>query len=299
MREREPMNGVDPWRQTYWDWRAAGNFIAGGSGSGLLLITAIAGLQGGPVRWLTVLSLILVAVGLSLVWLELGRPWRFMHVFFNPHTSWMTREAIVAMPLLALGLAAVLTNRLELVWTAAIVGMGFLYCQGRILIAAKGIPVWRTPRIMALILSTGFSEGCALYVLLAPWLAPGAVATAFPLVTILLLAALAGRLYAWSVYRNGLKGKAPKAALAVLDRSNLLFITLGHIIPAFSLIAGMLLPGARLFFALLAGAGAVAAGWFIKSVIITRAAYNQGYAIEHTPARGGGQSGPGVKPGWE
>ena len=293
------MNGVDPWRQTYWDWRAAGNFIAGGSGSGLLLITAIAGLRGGPVQWLTLMSLILVAVGLSLVWLELGRPWRFMHVFFNPHTSWMTREAIVAMPLLALGLAAVLTNRLEFVWAAAVAGMGFLYCQGRVLIAAKGIPVWRTPRIMALILCTGFAEGCGIYLLLAPWLTPGAVTATFPLVMILLLVALAGRLYAWSVYRNGLKGKAPKAALEVLNRSNLPFITLGHVFPALALTAGLLFPGARLLVALLAGVSAAAAGWFIKSVIITRAAYNQGYAIEHTPARGGGQSGPGVKPGWE
>jgi phenylacetyl-CoA:acceptor oxidoreductase subunit 2 len=123
------MSGVDPWRQTWWDWRAAGNFVAGGTGSGLLLITAVAGLQGGPVVWLTLLSLILVAVGLALVWLELGRPWRFLHVFFNPHTSWMTREAIVAMPLLVLGVAGALTNRLELVWAAALVGMGFLYCQ--------------------------------------------------------------------------------------------------------------------------------------------------------------------------
>jgi phenylacetyl-CoA:acceptor oxidoreductase subunit 2 len=293
------MNGVDPWRQTYWDWRAAGNFVAGGTGSGLLLITAVAGLQGGPVVWLTLLSLILVAAGLALVWLELGRPWRFLHVFFNPHTSWMTREAIVAMPLLVLGVAGALTNRLELVWAAALVSMGFLYCQGRILIAAKGIPVWRTPRIMGLIVTTGIVEGCGVYLLFSPWLAPGAIARTFPLVMALLLVALVGRFYAWWVYRNGLKGKAPKAALAVLNRSNLPFITIGHLLPALAIMAGLLFPGARLLFALLAGASAAGAGWYIKSVIITRAAFNQGYAIEHSPARGGGKPGPGVKPGWE
>jgi phenylacetyl-CoA:acceptor oxidoreductase subunit 2 len=211
----------------------------------------------------------------------------------------MTREAIVAMPLLVLGAAGALTDRLELVWAAALVGMGFLYCQGRILIAAKGIPVWRTPRIMGLILTTGIAEGCGLYLLLSPWLAQGAMTRIFPLVMSLLLIALVGRFYAWWVYCDGLKGKAPKAALAVLNRSNLPFIAIGHGLPAFALVTGLLFPGARLLFALLAGASAAAAGWYIKSVIITRAAYNQGYAIEHAPARGGGQPGPGVKPGWE
>jgi len=41
-------------------------------------------------------------------------------------------------------------------------------------------------------------------------------------------------------------------------------------------------------------------GWFIciKIVLVTKAAYDQGFAVEHMPARGAGASGPGVKPGW-
>jgi len=293
------MNGTHPWLQTWWDWRAAGNFIAGGSGSGLLLITAVAGLLVGPVAWLTLLSLILVTAGLSLVWLELGRPWRFLHVFFNPHTSWMTREAIVAMPLLILGLTGVLTARLGLVWAAATVGMVFLYCQGRMLIAAKGIPVWRTPRIMGLILTTGIAEGCGLYLLLAPWLAPDALTATFPLVSILLLVFIAGRFFAWRSYRSGLQGNAPTAALEVLHRSSPAFIVIGHILPALAILSGLLFPGILLISGLVAGVTAASAGWFIKNVIITRAAFNQGYAIEHAPARGGGHAGPGTKPGWD
>jgi len=51
---------------------------------------------------------------------------------------------------------------------------------------------------------------------------------------------------------------------------------------------------------LFAGAGlaAFASGWAIKFILITRAAYNQGFALPHTPVRGTGQPGPGVKPGW-
>ena len=232
------MNGINPWLQTYWDWRAAGNFIAGGCGSGLLLITAVATLRGGPVTEPTLLSLGLVMVGLALVWMELGRPWRFLHVFFNPHTSWMTREAIVAMPLLVFGLTAAWTGWLSLLWIAVIVSMAFLYCQGRILIAAKGIPIWRTPRIMNLILTSGVTEGCGIYLLVIPWLDPAMMGEIYPALLILLLLLIGGRLAAWRLYRDSLKGKAPKAALEIIDRSSSAFIAVGHIVPT--------LPGAGL-----------------------------------------------------
>ena len=41
-----------------------------------------------------------------------------------------------------------------------------------------------------------------------------------------------------------------------------------------------------------------AGGWVFKFALITRAAYNQGFAILHTPARGAGTPGVGAKPGW-
>ncbi|MDJ0958440.1 MAG: hypothetical protein QNI91_16355 [Arenicellales bacterium] len=293
------MNGINPWLQTHWDWRAAGNFITGGCGSGLLLITAVATLRGGPVTELTLLSLALVLVGLALVWFELGRPWRFLHVFFNPHTSWLTREAIVAMPLLALGLAAASTGWLSLLWIAAIAGIAFLYCQGRILVAAKGIPVWRTPRIMGLILTSGIAEGCGVYLLVIPWLEPETMGEIYPALLTLLLILIGGRLAAWWAYRDSLKDKAPKAALEVIDRSSSIFIAVGHIAPTLAVMLAWLFPEARLVWGVVAGVLAALAGWFIKTVIITRAAFNQGYAVEHSPARGGGKSGPGTKPGWE
>ncbi len=49
-----------------------------------------------------------------------------------------------------------------------------------------------------------------------------------------------------------------------------------------------------------AGAGllTILAGWLTKFTIVTRAAYNQGFAIERSPERGSGGGGPGAKPGW-
>lgn len=291
------MNGINPWLQTHWDWRAAGNFIGGGSGTGLLLVTAAALPWSGPDARLIVPALVLITVGLSLVWMELGRPWRFLNVFFNPRTSWMTRESLVAVPLLLFGLAAALTASPTLLWAAALTGMVFLYCQGRILIAAKGIPAWRAPSIMGLVVTTGLAEGAGLYLLAAPWLAAGADAAPWALMLLLLLTA--ARLAAWRVYRKRLQDNAPWAALAVLQESNARFVLIGHVLPWLAILAAWPFAGARPVLAVLAGAGALLGGWFIKIVIVTRAAYNQGYAVEHTPARGGGKAGPGIKPGWK
>jgi len=40
------------------------------------------------------------------------------------------------------------------------------------------------------------------------------------------------------------------------------------------------------------------AGWALKFIMITRAAYNQGFALNHTPVRGSGLPGGAVKPRW-
>ncbi len=94
------MNNFVPKLQSQWDWRATGNFIGGGTGTGLYVFAALDNLAGNPQPWLSLLALALVASGLGLVLLEIGRPWRFINVIFHPQTSWMTREAVVAVPLI-------------------------------------------------------------------------------------------------------------------------------------------------------------------------------------------------------
>ena len=81
------IRGVNPWLQTYWDWRAVGNFVGGGPGTGFLAAVAVAAVLGEPSRFLAAIALAFVGVGLTCVWLEIGRPWRALNVFFNPRTS--------------------------------------------------------------------------------------------------------------------------------------------------------------------------------------------------------------------
>jgi phenylacetyl-CoA:acceptor oxidoreductase 26-kDa subunit len=269
--------GPHPWRQTAWDARAAANFMAGGAGSGLIVASALAG---GP-GWLSGLGALLVALGLLSVWAEIGRPWRALHVFFNPRTSWMTREGLLAPALLPLAAAAALglPGAAGATWTAAALALGFVYCQGRILRAARGIPAWREPTIVPLIVATGLAEGAALWLLLAARPAAWPVWAGFA-------TALLARQWLWTLWRRRIAA-APRA-LAAADAAGR-WLQAGTLVPlaAAVLALGAPLPAAAAWaLQLAAGALALAAGLWFKFTLVTRTGFNQGFALPHLPVRG-------------
>ena len=293
------MAAVAPKLQQVWDWRAAMNFILGGAGTGLF----IANMAAGPASWgIALLALVMVGLGLAHVWAEIGRKWRFLNVFRNPATSWMSREALIALPFFALGGLAWLMGVAELGSARAFglaalpFALGFVHAQGRILRAAKGIPAWRQPEVVALIVATGLTEGVGLLALLLfamgsaqPWWVP-----------IILAALLAARFVAWSRYRAALaRAGAPTGALSALDASPALIAALQFVLVLLTIWG---LPALGLPFGAaataLAGLGAVATGWVFKFTLITRAAFDQGYAINRMPARGAGPGRAGIQPGW-
>ena len=73
----------------------------------------------------------------------------------------------VAPPLLFSGLIALLSGSVVVLWLGALLAMLFLYCQARILNAAKGIPAWRQKLVVPLMIVTGLTEGAGLLALLA------------------------------------------------------------------------------------------------------------------------------------
>ena len=280
--------GGKPWLQTHWDWHVAVNFLTGGSGSGLLLVAALGALAGQSLAAPTWLGLLLVAGGLAQVSLHLGRPLRGLNALFNPKTSWMTREAFVAGPLLLVALLAALLGWTLLGVLAGVLAAAFLYCQARIL-------AWREPRLLPLILATGLAEGAALYLLVALL---GGWRDAMLGSGVLLSAALVARILTWRGYRRALRDAAPTETLRVLERVEAPFAGAGHVAPLLLLMVAAGVPSAQVPLAALAALGALLAGWWVKFVIVTRAGYNQGFAIDHTPARGAGTGGLGSKPGW-
>jgi phenylacetyl-CoA:acceptor oxidoreductase subunit 2 len=273
--------GPKPWHQTNWDFRAALNFIFGGAGAGLLVLVAFSGLAGDALRSEIVLGMGLIGTGLISVWFEIGRPLRAMHVGFNPFTSWMTRESFAAGAVFALGLSAAWLGSQALAQAAALAALAFAYCQGRMLQGAKGIPAWRVPALAWLIFTTALAEGAGLFVVLATLFdtpAKGVLAY-FSL-------ALVARGLAWSIYRGSVAKSAARPALAALDRAGKILIQFGTIAPLALLLLGLFAADIARIALLLAGVGALAAGWQFKFVLITRAAYNQGFALPHLPVRG-------------
>jgi len=282
-------HGPDPWQQTAWDLRAAANFVCGGAGAGLIVFAALAQAAGVPATLPFACGAALVAAGLVAVWFEIGRPLRALNVFRHPRRSWMSREAIAAALLLPTAIAAALGVS-GCAAAAALAALAFVCCQARIVQAARGIPAWRVPQVVPLLVTTALAEGGALY--LASALVHGG--TAAPLLLLAGVLVLA-RWAAWLAYRRalGTSGSAPAraaldAAAAALQWTGtlaplvLLALALGFAIATGSALDAM----APIVAVALAGAGALAGGAWLKVVLVTRAAFNQGFALAALPVRG-------------
>lgn len=274
--------GAAPRLQQSWDWRAAGNFIFGGAGSGLIAFTVAAGSEGFAASALFVAGLALVAAGLTCVWLEIGRPLRALHVVLHPRRSWMSREAIVAGVLFPVTLAAALgVDRCRI--PAAVLALAFLFCQTRIVQRARGIATWREPFVVPLLFSTGLVEGGGLFFAAHPWLAQGTRAMLVFFAGLVLV-----RLVAWLLYRRRVARSASPQAITALDEAGR-WLQLGGTLPlllAVALVATA--PGGALLNAVVALAAtmAVLAGSWMKFVLVTRAGFHEGFRLPQWPVRG-------------
>jgi len=272
--------GPVPWHQGSWDIRAAGNFIGGGMGGGLVVFAALSGATGAARAGLFLAGLALVGFGLFCVSLELGRPLRALNVFRNPRTSWMAREAWTSVALVPAALAAA-ADVAGAGWIAALLALAFVWCQANLLQAAKGIPAWREPLLRPLLLVTGLVEGAGL--LLIATLGPVSVAAPLAMVAGALLVV---RWWLWRAYRLRLAGTAAPPALAALDVAGKTLLVAGTIVPLALIGVAGVAGGAAAPIAALAGLGMAAAGVYAKLVLVTRAGFNQGFALPQLPVRG-------------
>jgi phenylacetyl-CoA:acceptor oxidoreductase subunit 2 len=278
--------GPKPWLQQHWDARAAGNFVLGGTGSGLLALLATGAVPAGARAALALAGGALVAAGLFCVWLEIGRPLRSLNVYFNPFTSWMTREAFAGLLVFAGVALTLLTGGALWATLAGLAALAFVYCQGRILRASKGIPAWREPLVVPMVVATGLAEGTGLGAALLALLAGSSAVGGFLLAALAVLVALRAAL--WLALRRRIDTRVPRPGLAALDRAGRILLYAGSAAPLALIAAAAALPGARAPLAALAGLAAMGAGWTWKFVLVTQAAYNQGFALPRIPVRGAG-----------
>ncbi len=275
--------GPVPWPQTSWDARAAGNFIGGGGGAGLIVFTAVSGAQGPALAGLMLGGLSLVGAGLLCVFLELGRPWRAINVLFNPRTSWMSREAFAAALLFPVGLGAA-AGVSACVPIAATLAIIFVFCQGRMLQAAKGIPAWREPLLAPLIVTTALTEGGGAF-LLTSRLHGAATESLMAIFGVLVIV----RVLVWLAYRRRLDGKLAPGANGALDRAGRVLQLAGTLTPLVLIVAigaGAFAGEQILVVAMVAGLAALVAGSYFKLTLVTRAGFNQGFGLAHLPVRG-------------
>jgi phenylacetyl-CoA:acceptor oxidoreductase subunit 2 len=275
--------GPNPWQQAHWDWRAAGNFMCGGAGSGLIVFTALSGVNGTALAGLMLGGLALLGLGLLCVGLEIGRPLRALRVFVNPRSSWMSREAITATLLFPTGLAAAFGVP-ACRWAAAALALLFLFAQSRMLRAARGIPAWREPLAAPWIFVTGLAEGGGLFVAVEALLWRGTPAWHWLFGSLVLV-----RVLLWFAYRRALLTQVAVRANLALDQAGRVLQIVGAALPLalLALVSEATLPvGAATTLVAIAGLAAASAGAWVKYALITRAAFNQGFALVRLPVRG-------------
>lgn len=289
--------GVEPSLQEHWDWKAASNFICGGIGSGLFVFTAVASLRYGGLAPLGWAALGFVALGLFLVLLKIGRPLRFIYVLRQPQRSWMAREAWIAAVFFPLAGLALWSHVPALLIAAAVVAMLFLYSQAMILKEAKGIPAWRIAWVVPLVIATGLAEGSGLF--LAATAQLDAFQPLVELVTVIAVALAALRGWIWRSYQAALGAAgAPTRTFAVFLAYRPWFFIVGLALPSALIVAGVTMGIAPAVLFAIAGICITATGAVLKFILVTRAGFNQGFALTHTPVRGSGIVGPAIKPGW-
>lgn len=289
--------GVEPMQQQHWDWKAAGNFICGGIGSGLFAFTAVTSLRYGELAPLGWAALGFIALGLFLVLLKIGRPLRSIYVLRQPQRSWMAREAWIAAAFFPLAGLALWSQVPALLIVSAVVAVLFLCSQAMILKESKGIPAWRIVWILPLMIATGVAEGSGLFLATIAQLSTLLpLAPAFAMVTIGLVLL---RGWIWRSYLVALAAEgAPTRTLAVLYEYRPWFFAAGLALPLTLIIIGLVVIPAAAPLYVAAGLCVTAAGAVLKFILVTRAGFNQGFALNHTPVRGSGIAGPPVKPGW-
>jgi phenylacetyl-CoA:acceptor oxidoreductase subunit 2 len=193
----------------------------------------------------------------------------------------MSREAALA-PLVLGSAALAAAGVAGADWVAALGALGFLYCQARILNAARGIPAWREPLTVPLIIVSGIAEGTALYAVLALLDRPSA---ALCLALAALLALRSALSLAW---RARVARQLGAPATAALRSCRVASRIAGPLALMIALLATLnpLSAGWVGAWQLLAGVLGLAGGAWFKLLLVTRVAFNQGFALPHLPVRG-------------
>jgi len=121
-----------------------------------------------PIFW----GAIMVSIGAPFLILDLGIKWRFMYACLNPRTSWVARGFIILSVFIVFGLLILAKSLLPFRWLNPESGLwlipegiAFVFAfatalyTGILLKATKSVPLWNTPLLPLLFLTSALSTG--------------------------------------------------------------------------------------------------------------------------------------------
>ena len=253
------MDGSAPWRQSSTDWQAAGNLALGGAGSGLTFCAAFLSLATGHnVVPALLIGPLLAIAGLVVARADFGGTKQLLGAFFQPQTSWLNRQVLLAPLMLILAVVTcVFPMSLLLLLLAAVAGLG-LYAQARTVQEADLAPAWRVKQVVPLIVCSGAADGAGLLAAVTVFMpndAPAALRLA------IMIAVL--RWPVWSIYRDALGKEAPtNRSVQVALWTPCALLALAAMLPVFfgSIVA------------VIGGLATAAGGAWLRSFILSHAA---------------------------
>lgn len=180
--------------------------VLSGLGFGLMAWLGAGGAHGGPLvaAAFAALALGLAGAGLLASLLHLGQPRRFLRAFSQWRSSWLSREAVLAVAAMsvfaAYALLWILGLRLApLGALAAALALAAVFCTAMIYAQMRTVPRWRSPLTPAIFLLSALAGGALL-------------ADAIPAAQVLLAALALAQLAAWA--RGDRAAAAPDTTLA-------------------------------------------------------------------------------------
>jgi DMSO reductase anchor subunit len=264
MRLTQEIQVVAMERQRVWHWPAVINFMLGGAGAGFYIFAALVG--DAARAWL---GPVLVGVGLAVLALEAGRPFRAHHLLRNLGQSWMSREVLAAMIFVATASLDVYRPSMALTVVAVISALVLVLCHGLIIYRARAIPSWNVPVMPVLVISSGLTAGAGVALLVLPHLMAAAG-----------LACVVVDLAAWLAYLRWTHEPAFwRATQTLRGRGSLLMtVGVGHLLPG-ALLALLLANPHTGYASFVAGAAMIVGSLSQKAEIILRAGYLRTIAL--------------------
>lgn len=221
--------------QHVWGWPGTANFVLVGAGTGVYIITFLAGifhqgLSGLASRtWLGLLGPVLAVLGFLALTTEAGHPMRGMHLFRHLRHAWLSRETLFWTVFVFSATLDWFVPSLFLQIVAVLAALALMVSQGFILYQMRAISAWNVPPMPLFFVTSGLMSGSGIAVL-----AGGLVNPPLPLsITVIAIAATGANLFVWLLYLGSHHNADFSKVTEKLRRpfAALNMVGLGHVVP--------------------------------------------------------------------